>query len=65
MVSANRNLCNFTMMTLSFTSFLKYDEVADLRLRDIVYNVDYVKLLIRKSKPDQFQEEAWVIIEKS
>ena len=53
---------NFTMMILSFAGFLRYDEVSKLRLSDIKFEENYMKLFIRKSKTDQTNQGNWVII---
>ena len=55
---------NFTMILLCFSGFLRYEEVANLTLGDIVFCDSYMKLFIEKAKTDQFREGAWVFIAK-
>ena len=55
---------NFTMMILCFSSFLRYNEAANLKLGDVVFCDSYLKVFIEKSKTDQFREGAWVFIAK-
>ena len=57
------NIRNCTMFLISFAGFLRYDEVANLRQRDIELNPSHVKLFLVKSKTDQYREGAWVIID--
>ena len=58
------HLRNFVMMLLCFTGFLRYDEAANLKLEDIVFQDSFMKIFIEKSKTDQFREGAWVFIAK-
>ena len=53
------------MMLLCFTGFLRYDEAANLKLEDIVFQDSFMKIFIEKSKTDQFREGAWVFIAKA
>ena len=52
------------MMLRSFSGFLWYDEVANLKLGDIVFREFFTKLFIEKPKTDQFREGSWAFIAK-
>ena len=51
-----------TMLLIAFAGFLRFNELASLRLCDIDMNPSHVKLFIVSSKTDQFREGAWVVI---
>ncbi|KAK3102573.1 hypothetical protein FSP39_012299 [Pinctada imbricata] len=54
-----RDLC---MILLSFSGFLRYDEVSSLACNDVTIFDDYVSLIIRKSKTDQYRNGNEVLI---
>ena len=56
---------NFSMMTLCFSGSLRYEEVAKLKLGDIIFCDAYFKACVEKSKTDQCRLGAWVFIAKS
>ena len=56
------DLRNFTIIILSYTGFLRYDEVSNLMFGDILLFDTHMKIFIEHSKTDQYQEGAWVYI---
>ena len=58
------DLRNFTIIILSFTGFLRYDEVSNLMFGDIILFDTHMKIFIEHSKTDQYREGAWVYIAK-
>lgn len=56
-----RDLC---MMLLSFSGFLRYDEVSSLRFSDVVVHESHLVLHIQKSKTDQYRQSSEVLISK-
>ncbi|XP_060064989.1 uncharacterized protein LOC132545330 [Ylistrum balloti] len=46
---------DLVMIVLAFAGFLRYDELRALRVRDISFQDTYLKLIIRKSKTDQYR----------
>eukprot|EP00111_Clytia_hemisphaerica_P021064 TCONS_00062088-protein len=56
---------NFTLMVVSFAGFLRYSEVSNLTLGDIVFEPTFMRLFIEQSKTDQYREGHWVFIAKT
>ena len=56
------NLRTFVMILLGFCGFLRYDELSQLRYRDIYFSNVYMKIFIEKSKQDQYRLGKWVHI---
>ena len=50
------------MFLLCYAGFLRFNELANLKICDIVICNSHVKLFLEKSKTDQFREGAWVFI---
>lgn len=50
------------MFLICFAGFLRFNELAGLRLCDVELCDSHVKLFLEKSKTDQFREGAWVVI---
>jgi hypothetical protein len=46
-------LRTFVMTVIQYASFCRYSDIAELRLDDVVYHMDYFQLNIRFSKTDQ------------
>lgn len=55
---------DLTMILLSFAGFLRFDEVSSLLCSDVKIECDYLFLLIRKSKTDQYRNGNEVLIAK-
>ena len=47
---------DLAMMVLAFAGFLRFDELVNLRTRDIAFKGDYIELKLEKSKTDQYRE---------
>ncbi len=56
----NCRLC--AMLLIGYAAFLRFDELANLRICDVEFSQSHVKLFLEKSKTDQFREGAWVIV---
>lgn len=59
------NLRTLTMCLTSFSGFLRFSELSNLRRSDIVFRGTYMKLFIEKSKTDVYRDGAWVPIAKT
>ena len=57
-----RTVC---LCVLSFSGFLRFDEVSNIKFNDIEFEESYVRIFIEKSKTDQVREGAWVYISRS
>ncbi|XP_063414138.1 integrase/recombinase xerD homolog [Mytilus trossulus] len=55
---------DLTMMILSFSGFLRYDEVSSLRFCDVKVHESHLILCIEKSKTDQYRQSSEVLISK-
>jgi len=53
------------MCLLSYAGFLRFDELINLRMNDIVFQDSYIKIFIRKSKTDQYKSGSDVVIAKT
>ena len=56
------DLRTFVLILLGFCGFLRYDELSNLRYRDISFHNVYMKLFIEKSKQDQYRLGKWAHI---
>lgn len=50
------------IMLLAFAAFLRYDEIAKLRCKDIAFSKDNMVVHIRSSKTDQFRQGDRVLV---
>lgn len=55
---------DLTMILLSFSGFLRYDEISSLRFKDVVIHDNYLILYINKSKTDQYRQGNEILISK-
>ena len=55
---------DLTMILLSYAGFLRFDEVSNLKCRDITFFDDYLKTFISHSKTDQFRHDNEILIAK-
>lgn len=55
-------LRNFVMFVLSFSAFLRSEEVLELKRSDIKFESDHISIRIAKSKNDQLREGQTVVI---
>ncbi|XP_072037315.1 integrase/recombinase xerD homolog [Amphiura filiformis] len=53
-------LCS--MFLLAFAAFLRYEELANLKVCDLDMCYSHIKVFIEKSKTDQLREGAWVVV---
>ena len=51
-----------TLITLGFEGFLRWDDLTQLTIRDIVLYKDHAAIFLKKRKHDQYQEWSWVSI---
>ena len=56
-----RNLC---MITLAYSGFLRFNELSNIRCKDLSLQDDYLKLNIPKSKTDQYRHGCEILISK-
>jgi integrase len=54
-----------TMTLLSFSGFLRFNEVISLRRNDIVFKRDHIEIFIRESKTDQLKKGQKILISKT
>jgi integrase len=52
------------MILLSFSGFLRYDEVSSLRFNDVKVHDNHLVLHLKKSKKDQYRQSSDVLIAK-
>jgi len=50
---------------LSFAGFLRFSEIINLRLSDLIFEECFLKVFIEKSKTDIYREGSWVLISKT
>ena len=50
------------MVLVAFAGFLRYKELANLRLSDVVFKPTYMKLFLEQSKTDKYRKGVWVFI---
>ena len=55
---------DLAMILLSFSGFLRFDELISLKCNDIVFHSDHMSISIRKSKTDQYRLGNQVVISK-
>ena len=56
-----RNLC---MITLAYSGFLRFNELSNIRCKNLSLQDDYLKLNIPKSKTDQYRHGCEILISK-
>ena len=54
-----------TMVSVGFTSWCRFEELASLKACDVVFKGDHMQIFIEHSKTDQYREGAWVMVAKS
>lgn len=54
-----------TICVIAYAGFLRYSEVSNIRLRDIVFYPDYLSIKITESKNDQLRQGDQVLIARS
>ena len=70
-IVANTDMSNLgdvrtaTLCLLCFSAFLRYAEMADLRCSDVVITEEHMKLVIRKSKTDQYRQGNEVLVART
>ena len=52
------------MALISFSGFLRFDEVSNLKCNDIVIHEDYISIFIHKSKTDRYRQGNEIVIAK-
>lgn len=55
---------DLVMIVTCFAGFLRYDELSNIRCNEISFHENYVKIVISKSKTDQFREGNEVLLSK-
>ena len=55
---------DLAMILLSFSGFLRYDEVSSLRFNDVKVHDNHLVLHLKKSKKDQYRQSSDVLIAK-
>lgn len=53
------------MYLISFTGYLRFDELACIRRRDLIFDKYQVKINIRSGKTDQFNKGQTVVIART
>ncbi|CAB4042153.1 DNA breaking rejoining enzymes superfamily, partial, partial [Paramuricea clavata] len=56
---------DISMALLLFAGFLRYNEIADLKMQDVVICDTHLQLTIRKSKTDQYRKGNELVIHRS
>ena len=57
-------LRDLAMIVVSYTGFLRYDELSNLKCKNVIFYEDHVKLVIEKSKTDQYREGNEILLSK-
>ena len=55
---------DLTMILLAFSSFLRFDELSQLRCKDIIVKEDHLCIKIGKSKTDQYRDGDEILVSK-
>ena len=55
---------DLTMIILSFSGFLRFDEISNLKCKDIQIFDDYIKIFIANSKTDQYRQGNDILISR-
>ena len=55
---------DLAMIITCFTGFLRYDEMSNIKCKDLSFNTTYVTIHIAKSKTDQFRDGNEVLLSK-
>ena len=55
---------DLTMALLSFSGFLRFDELSNLKYNDIIVRDDYISIFIHKSKTDRYRQGNGIVITK-
>ena len=58
------NLQTILICVLSFTGFLRFNDIIKLRRCDIIINKTFLSIFIEKSKTDVYREGSWVYRKK-
>lgn len=53
------------MALLAFAGFLRFDELSNLKFKDVVSHATYFELFVVSSKTDQYREDAVVQVVKT
>ena len=55
---------DLSMITLGYAGFLRFDEISNIKCNEISFCAEYVRILISKSKTDQYRSGNEVLISK-
>ena len=55
---------DLTMALISFSGFLRFDELSNLKCNDIVIHEDYISIFIHKSKTDRYRQGNEIVMAK-
>lgn len=55
---------DLAMIIVCFCGFLRYDDVSNIKYKDVTINIDYVRIFISKSKSDQYRDGNEVLLSK-
>ena len=50
------------MILLAFAAFLRYQELANLRFSDVVFEPGYIKIFVEQSKTDKYRHGIWIYV---
>ena len=59
------DLCLATICVTAYTAFLRYNELASLRCRDVSFCNSFVKIYVYKSKTDVYKDGTYVLLAKT
>ena len=48
-----------------FVAFLRYDELSKLRCEDLIFTANFLKIMIRSSKTDQYRQGDTVLVART
>ena len=54
-----------TMCLLGYSAFLRFSEIANIRMRDLQFSEDHFSIFIRRSKTDKYNEGSSVSVSKT
>jgi integrase len=53
------------LITLGYSGFLRWDDLAKLRRQDVLFYEDHMRIFLQKRKNDQYREGSWIFIART
>ena len=59
------NLQTTCVVVLSFSGFLRWDDLSRLKRQDLEFEREYMRFFLEKRKNDQYREGSWILIART